>query len=116
MILDEDLRKNMATSDDEIEEIIDDISLASGDDASLFEEVDVEVAFEGDVENSDDESAVKTKKKKITAHVHVDRNIEQSEEEDDIGNEKAPRRNSRRKGTEKAEVSEKSEEQVNKGI
>lgn len=104
----------MASSDDEIEEVIDDISLASGEGVSLLKEVDVEVAFEGDVENSDDESTVRTKKKKITAHVHVDRNVDQSEEEDNIESEKASRRNSRRKGAGKSEVIEKSEEEVNR--
>ncbi|XP_062578101.1 uncharacterized protein LOC134239992 [Saccostrea cucullata] len=90
----------MATSDEEIEEVIDDASVVSGDDPTLFEEVDIEVAFEGDVENSEDESAVRTKKKKLTSHtLAVDRNVDQSEEEDNIETEKDSRRNSRRKGS-----------------
>ncbi|XP_061195411.1 uncharacterized protein LOC133203656 [Saccostrea echinata] len=102
----------MATSDDEIEEVIDDASVVSGDDLSLFEEVDIEVAFEGDVENSDDESAVRTKKKKLTTHtLAVDRNVDQSEDEDNIDTEKDSRRNSRRKGSEKIGDTEKPEGQ-----
>ena len=99
----------MASSDDEIEEIIDDASVVSADDdgaPSLTEELDVEGAFEGDVENSDDENAVRTKKKKLVSHsqsVTVDRNAESDDEGNDRETQKASRRNSRRKGTEKTE-------------
>lgn len=101
----------MASSDEEIEELIEDVSVASGDDdASVAEEIDVEGAFEGDVENSDDESIVGTKKKKLMPHTQtVDRSIE-SEEEDVIENQKTSRRNSKRKGAEKTEDNRKTED------
>lgn len=101
----------MASSDEEIEELIEDVSVVSGDDdASVAEEIDVEGAFEGDVENSDDESIVGTKKKKLMPHTQtVDRSIE-SEEEDVIENQKTSRRNSKRKGAEKTEDNRKTED------
>lgn len=101
----------MASSDEEIEELIEDVSVASGDDdASVAEEIDVEGAFEGDIENSDDESIVGTKKKKLMPHTQtVDRSIE-SEEEDVIENQKTSRRNSKRKGAEKTEDNRKTED------
>lgn len=101
----------MASSDEEIEELIEDVSVVSGDDdASVAEEIDVEGAFEGDVENSDDESIVGTKKKKLMPHTQtVDRSIE-SEEEDVIENQKTFRRNSKRKGPEKTEDNRKTED------
>lgn len=105
----------MASRDDEIEELIEDASVLSGDDgASIAEEIDVEGAFEGDVENSDDESIVGTKKKKLMPHTQtVDRNIE-SEEEDVIENQKSSRRNSKRKGAEKAEDNRKTDDREEK--
>lgn len=101
----------MASSDEEIEELIEDVSVVSGDDdASVAEEIDVEGAFEGDVENSDDESIVGTKKKKLMPHTQtVDRSIE-SEEEDVIENQKTSRRNLKRKGAEKTEDNRKTED------
>lgn len=101
----------MASSDEEIEELIEDVSVVSGDDdASVAEEIDVEGAFEGDIENSDDESIVGTKKKKLMPHTQtVDRSIE-SEEEDVIENQKTSRRNSKRKGAEKTEDNRKTED------
>lgn len=101
----------MASSDEEIEELIEDVSVVSGDDdASVAEEIDVEGAFEGDVENSDNESIVGTKKKKLMPHTQtVDRSIE-SEEEDVIENQKTSRRNSKRKGAEKTEDNRKTED------
>lgn len=101
----------MASSDEEIEELIEDVSVVSGDDdASVAEEIDVEGAFEGDVENSDDESIVGTKKKKLMHNTQtVDRSIE-SEEEDVIENQKTFRRNSKRKGPEKTEDNGKTED------
>lgn len=100
----------MASSDEEIEELIEDVSVVSGDDDASVAEIDVEGAFEGDVENSDDESIVGTKKKKLMPHTQtVDRSIE-SEEEDVIENQKTSRRNSKRKGPEKTEDNRKTED------
>ena len=82
---------------DEIDEI---------DEINEIDEIDVEGAFEGDAENSDDESAVLTKKKKLVSHsqsVTVDRNAESEDEGNDRETQKVSRRNSRRKGTEKTE-------------
>lgn len=77
----------MVLSDEEIEELIEDVFVVLGDDVVLVvEEIDVEGVFEGDVENSDDESIVGMKKKKLMFYIQiVDRSIE-SEEEDVIEN------------------------------
>lgn len=77
----------MVLSDEEIEELIEDVFVVLGDDDVLVvEEIDVEGVFEGDVENSDDESIVGMKKKKLMFYIQiVDRSIE-SEEEDVIEN------------------------------
>lgn len=77
----------MVLSDEEIEELIEDVFVVLGDDDVLVvEEIDVEGVFEGDVENSDDESIVGMKKKKLMFYIQiVDRSID-SEEEDVIEN------------------------------
>lgn len=60
----------MVLSDEEIEELIEDVFVVLGDDDVLVvEEIDVEGVFEGDVENSDDESIVGMKKKKLMFYI-----------------------------------------------